>query len=105
MGASVFDHESRISKEEITTDKYPPWMKGMLLDIRCEEIFQQGEEKGLLRGELRASRRMLWLLLKHRFGFVPSPLESYIDWVSDPARLQAAFEQALTIEKIEDLRI
>jgi hypothetical protein len=101
----MFDHESRISKEQITTDKYPPWMKGMLLDIRCEEIFQQGKDEGLLRGELRAARKMLWLLLTHRFEYVPSAVYNYIDWIGDSERLLAAFRQALTIEKIEDLRI
>lgn len=101
----MFDHESRISKEEIVEENHPPWMKGMLLDIRCEEIFLQGEEKGILRGQLRASRRMLSILLEHRFKYVPNPVYNYIDWMNDPERLLDAFRQALTIEKIEDLRI
>jgi hypothetical protein len=101
----MFDHESSVSKERIIKEESPSWMKGMLLDIHTEEIFHQGEERGILRGQVRALRQVLWLLLNHRFQFVPSPVYNYIDWVSDPDRLMEAFKQALTIEKIEDLRI
>jgi hypothetical protein len=99
------DRESRISQETIVEEESSPGMKAIPRDMHTEEIFLQGEERGIRRGQLRALRSVLWKYLNHRFQFVPSPVYNYIDWVSDPERLMDAFEHALTIEKIEDLRI
>ena len=46
----MFDHESKIPKENLITDQYPSLMRKILLDIHTEEIFQQGEERGTLQG-------------------------------------------------------
>lgn len=101
----MFDHESKIPKDTFTTDKYPSWMKNMFLDIHTEEIFQQGEERGIWRGQVRAAHKFLYLLLTHRFGSIPYAMSNYLDTISDPERLEDVFCQALTVEKIEDLRI
>lgn len=101
----MFDHESRIPKERITTDMYPSSIRNIWLDIHTEEIFQQGEERGILTGQLHVARYFLPLLLEHRFGVIPRALEDYIGIIKDPDRLDTAFRQALIIEKIEDLRI
>ena len=78
-------------------------------DVQREHLRAEGEEKGLregmLRGELRATRLLLYLLLQHRIKSVPSVVSNYIDYINDPERLQTAFRHALTIEKLEDLRI
>jgi hypothetical protein len=101
----MFDHESKIPKDNLTTDKYPSWLRNILLDIHTEEIFQQGEERGIQTGQLHVARYFLCLLLEHRFGEIPRALYDYIGMIKDPDRLDTAFRQALIIEKIEDLRI
>ena len=54
---------------------------------------------------MRVAHKFLYLLLAHRFGSVPYAMSNYIYTISDPDRLEDAFRQALTLEKIEDLRI
>lgn len=54
---------------------------------------------------MRALRHLLWLILKHRFQSVPQRIENDMVLTTGPEKLLAAFKKALTIEKIEDLRI
>jgi hypothetical protein len=74
-------------------------------DLLIAQAEARAEARGILRGELRATRLLLQLLLTSRFGDVPSEIMNYIDYIHDPERLQIAFRQALTLEKVHDLRI
>lgn len=69
--------------------------------IRDTEMKDKGEAIGLLKGKIRTTQ---WLLAS-RFGDIPMPLLNYIYYVRDPERLENAFRQALTLEKLQDLRI
>jgi hypothetical protein len=69
----------------------------------AESLKEEGEQKGLLQGKLRAQRRWLVLLLRSKFGKVPASTAKRIEATERPDLLDRWFEQALTAKKIEDV--
>ncbi|MHB1425652.1 MAG: hypothetical protein ACYC3I_20985 [Gemmataceae bacterium] len=101
----MLDYESRNSKEKNSDLELPEWMSKPGRGALTEQEFHEALNAVIHSGALRALRKTLWPLLKHRFRSVPRLHESYMADENDPERLLAAFKKALTIEKIEDLRI
>jgi hypothetical protein len=80
----LLDPESRGSKES-TNDLDPPsWMsKSGLFGYSDEEFFQALKTVMHYR-EVRALRKVIWILMKHRFHSVPHDYENMLVGVDDP---------------------
>jgi hypothetical protein len=71
----------------------------------AEEIWEEGRIVGQSEGELRASRRILRQVLTGRFGTLPEAAVQRIDSCTDLDRLMDAVQQALSLDKPEDLQL
>jgi hypothetical protein len=73
---------------------------------RRREIQQMGQtiaEAMEARGAIKESRNNLRALLESKFGTLPEPLIQQLDGTDDLAKLRAAFQRALSIDKLDDL--
>lgn len=80
-------------------------MDQALLEVHFRQGEEKGKDEGYHAGTALALQWALYVLLQHRFRFVPDPLRHYIDYIEDEDRLKAAFRQAFEIKTIQELRI
>lgn len=99
----MLDRESRGSEKNRGNLDPPPWMNKPGLGGFTDEEFYQELKTVIHSREVRALRKVLWILIKHRFHSVPRDFENYIVGINDPERLLRLFQKALTIEKIHYL--
>jgi hypothetical protein len=59
----------------------------------------------MAQGEMRANRRALRRFLEACFGALPAALVEQIEALDDPARLDAAIQQAGRIQSLADLQL
>jgi Putative transposase, YhgA-like len=97
--------EAQASQVDIIRQREIEAMTNKIGGTTAELAMARGEEKGKREGQLLTARAMLHALLEDRFGPLPEALSGRIDATEDPALLQAAFRQALHIEKIEELQL
>ena len=98
-------YESWLAKQELNEESVPHRICEQYPGILSDEEFLFQLRAMTLSSELRALRKALWILLKHRFQSVPRYWENQMVSAHDPERLLAAFKKALIVERIEDLRI
>ena len=70
----------------------------------AEHYLEQGIEKGIEKGETRAKQTALLKLLAHRFQNIPKAMTAQIRAISNPVRLDALFETALTAESLDEIQ-
>jgi hypothetical protein len=68
-----------------------------------ERGMTEGLAKGRAEGQIAACRENLLALLENRFGNVPARLVKKIKSTADLAKLKSAFQQALSIESLDEL--
>jgi flagellar biosynthesis/type III secretory pathway protein FliH len=66
------------------------------------EAIEQGLAQGLERGRVEKSHAYIVRTLARRFGTVPAPLQERLEQVTEQDRLDALFDAALSVERIED---
>jgi hypothetical protein len=71
----------------------------------AEELLEQGRNQGRAEGRAEGVRGMLLRLLHSRFGELPPDLIRRLEGTTDAQKLQALFDQALALDKIEDLPV
>ena len=76
-------------------------VRGMKESSTYQAILEEGQAIGLLKGE----QNSLLMILRDRFGDVPSEVESRIRAVTEAARLQHAILRAIRISTIDDLEL
>ncbi len=76
-------------------------MRELFADI-LEQGMAQGIEQGIERGKVEGQRDYILRTLTRRLGPVPVALQEALAQVSDLAQLDALFDAALTVERIED---
>ena len=64
---------------------------------------QQGRAQGRQEGQRAALRASVYDVLTERFSRVPESVRSYVEGISDPARLREVLRRALRVERPEDL--
>jgi hypothetical protein len=69
-----------------------------------QELLARGEARGEVQGELRANRNTLLRLLEQRFQTIPDDLKQRIA-SADLVHLQAALDQVIGLQSLEDLQI
>jgi hypothetical protein len=70
-----------------------------------ETITQTWEQEMLVRGELKASRDNLRVLLEERFGPLPEAVAQRIEAMDDLERLRTLFRQAVRVTSLEELEL
>ncbi len=70
-----------------------------------EAWIEEGMAKGLEKGRLLALREALCKVLERHFGPLPESLRERIHALNDLALLQTAFDQAIGLERLEDLQL
>ena len=60
---------------------------------------------GVVRGQLQEARRTLRALLEQKFGPLQALLVAQIEQTHDLERLRAAFQQALEISSLSELKL
>ncbi len=63
----------------------------------------EGEARGKARGKVEEALEAVLLVLRHRFGSVPTTVEARLAAIDDLTRLHQMLEQALAVESIEVL--
>jgi hypothetical protein len=67
-----------------------------------EQGLERGMAQGLARGRVEAGRAHTLRVLAQRFGVIPADLEQRLSAVTDPARMDALFDAALSVDGIEE---
>jgi hypothetical protein len=62
-------------------------------------------EEGKVKGRLEANRATLKRQLTAKFGPLPAALQERIDATLDPGRLDAALDQVLTLQSLDELKL
>jgi hypothetical protein len=88
--------------DSVTNDAYRREVFDMGQTI-AEHLKEQGRQEGLQQGEVRSKRRWLVRLLRKRFGKVPAGLVKRIEATENLDLLDAWFDQALAVKKLEEL--
>jgi hypothetical protein len=65
----------------------------------------EGRAEGRVEGQLEVARLNLLALLRKKFGTVPEELVQRVQAVTDVARLQAALQQVLDIQALDELQL
>lgn len=99
----MLDRESPSPEKDVLNLDPPSWMSKPGLFGFSDEEFYQELKTAMHSREVRALRKVIWILIKHRFHSVPRELENRLVGVNDPERLLRAFQKALTIEDIHYL--
>jgi hypothetical protein len=76
-------------------------MEELMATSTMREYFAEAIEQGLARGRVEAGRAYILRVLAQRFGVVPADLEQRLGVVTDPARMDALFDAALSVASIE----
>jgi hypothetical protein len=69
----------------------------------AEAWMEEGMAKGLTQGRTEEARTLLCRLLENKFGTLPEGLVQKINAATDLMRLHDAFQQGLTLDKLDDL--
>jgi hypothetical protein len=99
----MLDRESHTSEESRGDLDPPQWMNEPGLGGFTDEEFFQELKTVIHSREVRALRKVIWILIKHRFHSVPHDFENHLVGTNDPEKLLRVFRKALTVEKIHYL--
>jgi len=93
---TAFEHQPNTDSQEETR---------IMITTLGQTLEEWAEERGIERGQLTNSRRLLRRFLENRFGPLPDDLRERIDQTTDLARLEEAILQSPSLRSLDELEL